>query len=57
MLILRDGGDANTDSGVMIVRFRSAGPIDVTKREAHVLLNSAQAKVFCVEIDKRAQEN
>lgn len=41
----------------MIVRFRGAGSIDVTKREAHVLLNSAQAKVFCVEIDKRAQEN
>lgn len=41
----------------MIVRLRSAGPVDVTKRETRVLFDGAQAKVFCVEIEKRAQEN
>lgn len=41
----------------MMMRFGSAGTIDIGKREAQMLLDCAQTKVFCVEIDKGAQKN
>lgn len=56
-VILRDGRHTDADGGLLGDRMDRVRAVDVGEGEAEVLLNCAQAKVFGVQVDQRAQQS
>lgn len=57
MVILRDGRHADADCGLLGNRMECVWAVDVREGEAQVLLHGAQAKVFGVQVNERAQQS
>lgn len=57
MVVLRDGRHADADGGLLGDRMDGVGAVDVGEGEAEVLLHGAQAEVFGVQVDQRAQQS
>lgn len=57
MVILRDGRHADADGGLLGNRMDRVRAIDISEGEAQVLLHGAQAKVFGVQVNQRAQQS
>lgn len=56
-MILRDRRHADADGGLLGDRMDSVRAIDVSEREAEVLLHGAQPEVFGVQVNQRAQQS
>ena len=57
LVILRDGRHADADGGLLGDRMDGVRAVDVGEGEAKVLLHSAQAEVFGVQVNQRAQQS
>lgn len=57
MVILRNGRHADADAGLLGDRMDGVRAVDVGEGEAEVLLHGAQAEVFGVQVNQRAQQS